>query len=243
MLISVYSDSTALPRKNLTPLSDTWPYLLETNLEEKLQQEVIFLNRSFGGYKLHELLSLFKLDMGYYYDDKSINQNNSKTICIFTSGIVDGSPRPISYKLKKLDKVLFIGKFLSVKVVGFLQKFRPVIQQKFSYTPVNLDSFASDLSELGNVTKNLDVTLLLIETALPHEFLESRSPGITASIKKFNAIKKDSASRFNHFHYIEFGDSFRSDMYVSKEDGHHFNKEGHIFFYKKILDALLELQM
>ena len=242
MLISIYSDSTAMPRKNQTPVSDTWPHLLVTNLEEKLQQEVILLNRSFRGYKLHELLSVFKLDMGYYYDYKSINQNNSKTICIFTSGIVDGSPRPITYKLKKLDKVPFVGKCLLVKAIGFLHKFRPIIQQKFSYTPVKLDSFASDLSELGNVTKNLDITLLLIETPLPHEFIDSRSPGITASIKKFNATKKDIASRFNHFNYIEFGDSFRSDMYVSKEDGHHFNKEGHLFFQEKILNALLELQ-
>ena len=211
-----------------------------TNLKEKLQQEVFLLNRSFGGYKLHELLSVFRIDMGYYYDEKSINQNNSKTICIFTSGIVDGSPRPITYKLKKLDKVPFIGKYISVKVVGFLHKFRPIIQWKFSYTPVSLDSFASDLSELGNLTKNLDFTLLLIETPCPHAHLESRSPGITKSIREFNALKKDMAGKYSNVHYIEFGDSFSNNFYISKEDGHHFNKEGHLFFQEKILNAILE---
>jgi len=202
MLISIYSDSTALPRINQVPVSDTWPHRLTTNLEEILQKEVFMLNRSFGGYTLHKLLSVFQEDMGYYHNNKSINKNNSKSICIFTSGIVDGSPRPITYKIKMLDKIFFFSKSISSKVIGSLHKFRPQIQKKFSYVPVSVSSFAQDLSKLGDLSKNLDLTILLIETPLPHKFLESRSPEITDSIKKFNAIKKDIASRFNHFNYI-----------------------------------------
>ena len=242
MLISIYSDSTAIPRRALISIAETWPEILASMYRTKFGKEFFFINRSFGGIQFKELLKLFKRDSKYYFNDRNANDLNSQSICVFTSGIVDGAPRPITYKLKLLSKIPFVGPKLWGSIVGYLSKFRPKIQSHFAYTTVPINEFRIDLQDLAQISLNLNIFVILLETPMPHSNLELRSPGIIQSIKTFNTTKKIIASSYEHIRYVELADSFNEELYLSAEDGHHFNVAGHTLIadilYLEILDIL-----
>lgn len=241
MLISVYSDSTAIPRRDLVPLAGTWPEILVSNLRRQNANEIFLLNRSFGGVEFNVLLELFNKDSKYYYNLNSSNCFDFGSICIFTSGIVDGSPRPITYKLKILNKIPFLGNRLWNKIANYLHRYRPWIQSRFSYTPVSLKKYSVDLGKLAEVAKNLNIYVLLMETPTPHSRLELRSPGILKSIFDFNEIKRQTASSYENIEFVKVSDSFIEDYYISEDDGHHFNYEGHLAIAEILTEAILKI--
>ena len=241
MLISVYSDSTSIPRRDLVHLSETWPEILVSNLREKSENEIFLLNRSFGGIEFSELLELFNKDSKYYYNQIKSNCYGFESICIFTSGIVDGSPRPITYKLKVLNHIPFIGNRLWSKISNYLHAHRPLIQSRFSYTPVSIKKYSVDLGKLAEVAKDLNIYVLLMETPTPHSHLELRSPGILKSIFDFNEIKKQTASSYENIKFVKVSDFFIEDYYISEDDGHHFNYEGHLAIAEFLTEAVLKI--
>lgn len=241
MLISVYSDSTAIPRRNLIHLSETWPEILVSNLREKSEHEIFLLNRSFGGIEFSELLKLFNKDSKYYYNQDKSNCFDFASICIFTSGIVDGSPRPITYKLKVLNKIPFIGTWLWSKTLDYLHAYRPSIQSRFSYTPVSIKKFSRELNNLVAIAKDLNIYVILLETPPPHSHLELRSPGILNSIQDFNKIKNQTASSLKNVKFVKLSDFFNDNNYISEDDGHHFNYQGHLAIAEVLTEAILKI--
>jgi hypothetical protein len=241
MLIAVYSDSTALPRRGLIPVDQTWPNILSSKLLMQYEKECFFLNRSFGGITFEELIELFRRDSAYYFDLNKSKDLAFQSICIFTSGIVDGSPWPITYRLKFLSRIPFIGSSLWKHIGSYLSKFRPLIQSRFAYTPVSIAKFSIELRKLAEISDSLDIFVILLETPMPHSNLEIRSPGILKSIKKFNTAKEKIANSFEQIQYVKLSEFFADDLYISAEDGHHFNITGHGLVADILSNEILKL--
>ena len=242
MLISIYSDSTAIPRRDVLNVADTWPEILAFNLRRQYGDVIFLLNRSFGGSKFGALLESFKMDSKYYHNVRNPDIFNFESICIFTSGIVDGSPRPITYKLKILNRIPYIGTRLWNKTANFLHKFRPSIQSRFSYTPVSINQFSLELRNMAELAKNLNIFVILLETPPPHSNLEIRSPGILSSIIEFNRIKKETSRSFENIIWVGVSDFFTEEYYISADDGHHYNLAGHSAIAEVLTQVILGIK-
>jgi hypothetical protein len=152
----------------------------------KFNKKIYLLNQTFGVYNLSQLTQLFKKDADYFYPAVDVNVNSTQIFVIFTSGIVDGSPQPITYKLCIIDQIPIIGRLIWEKIEPLLNKHRYLIQSAISYAPTSLTKFNLDLNYLGKLSSSLNVKIILLETPLPHPKLEFRSPGVVTSIVAFN---------------------------------------------------------
>jgi lysophospholipase L1-like esterase len=76
---------------------------------------------------------------------------------------------------------------------------------------------------------------------MPHSNLEIRSPGILKSIKKFNTAKEKIANSFEQIQYVKLSEFFADDLYISAEDGHHFNITGHGLVADILSNEILKL--
>jgi lysophospholipase L1-like esterase len=122
-----------------------------------------------------------------------------------------------------------------------LSKFRPLIQSRFAYTPVSIAKFSIELRKLAEISDSLDIFVILLETPMPHSNLEIRSPGILKSIKKFNTAKEKIANSFEQIQYVKLSEFFADDLYISAEDGHHFNITGHGLVADILSNEILKL--
>lgn len=213
MNLLVYGESRSLPRAfDGVYLEDTYVSLLGR------RHSVLF--RGAGGASSSELLGLFKRDMPYFASQTDI-------ILIIFLGIVDGAPRPFTYKLKKIWPRRFWG-----KVLKLISPFRPIIQKLWSYQLVPLGDFMENLSEMIGLAIKNSWKCIVVENPLPPNSLEERSPGIRASVKEYNdGLRKIVTElRNENVSYVEFQDAH----FVSSEDGHHLSGDGHATLAMKI---------
>jgi len=245
--IITYSDSTALPRPEFVGPDSTWPQKLLHSLQiEFPENKFVLENRSRGGIKIKEILSLIRSDYSYFSKTKSLQTSNEYiTIIILAAGIVDGSPQPITFKLKLIGKIPYVGPHFWRLLRIPLIKFRPQIQLFWKFTPTKKKRFRKSLDLIKKTLQKYNGINLIIDTPTPHSQLAHRSPGIHESIKKFNLIRKKVFEKNDAFIIIKTND-FSDDLYISSEDGHHYSNPGHEFIsrlaFVEIREKLRSLQ-
>ena len=239
--IITYSDSTALPRPGFVGPDSTWPQKLLHCLQiEFPENKFILENRSKGGIKIQEILSLIRSDYSYFSKTEFTQTNNENyTIVILAAGIVDGSPQPITFKLKLIGKIPYIGPHLWRLLRIPLIKFRPQIQLIWKFTPTNKKRFSKSLESIKKILQKYNGINLIIDTPIPHSQLTNRSPGIHKSIAKFNLIRKKVFEKNDIFLIIKTKD-FTDDLYISSEDGHHYSNLGHEFISSLLFAEIRE---
>jgi hypothetical protein len=114
--LSFYGDSLMLPRPGVLKPEECHPRLLENWLRAKapiISWEV--LQRACGGHTITEIADWMLNDDSYYTDI-------SGGIAVIQAGIVDGAPRPVSQRTRKL--IGRLPKALKKHVVQFLHLHR-----------------------------------------------------------------------------------------------------------------------
>ena len=88
---------------------------------------------------------------------------------------------------------------------------------------------------------NSNVQILICETPMPSKCVLRRSPGFEESVREFNSIKNEVASKYSTVSVIELEKSF-TPSYISEEDGHHFSVSDHLEIASKIRDSFEKLK-
>ncbi len=239
--IFIYSDSTALPRQNSVALDQTWPQVLRRLLEGKLiNTSVELTNRSFGGINIKKTYLNILHDV-QYFGRPTKDPTGTKNIIILAIGIVDASPQPITYKLKKISTIPKIGPRIWGKLKIVLSKKRPQIQKIWSYNTTNKKVFLKYLEKIKYQLSKFNFDLIVyVETPNTHTNLEKRSPGISASIEIYNSMKLENIKDQKKFVFLSL-EQFDDNFFENENDGHHFSRLGHAKFAEKINSAILDM--
>lgn len=225
--IYVYGDSTALPRHPELNAENTWPF----NLGRK--QDSIFV-RGFGGATTTELVALMYRDSPYFgFSEK---REKGDTV-IFAAGIVDAAPRPITYKLKIVTKVPYIGNKIWKIIARGLNKYRPTIQRFLYYKLVSFRRTSFNLNKIRKILKNPQIQIIVVGTPLPSRYVLARSPHLESNIKRLNKIKSEVCKKDNRMHFVSL-DFWSDTFYISVEDGHHYSALGHLEISNRIKSQL-----
>jgi hypothetical protein len=217
--IYIYTDSTGFPRGSLVLPSETWPMLIADS------SNVVYV-RGRGGISIQELWSIFDWDTSYFSLDEEMTEQ--KAVVILSFGIVDFAPRPITYKLSKIRAVPFFGDSLWAKLAKFLHPHREKIQRRWHFQNVSDSEFERYLVFMIERVKNQNIKILLCLTPMPSEYVLDRSPGFRDAILRLNRLKRGVAERYANVEIVEIDIDSDKTGYVSREDGHHFSKVGHI---------------
>jgi hypothetical protein len=239
--ILIYSDSTALPRPNSVVLDQTWPHVLRRLLEGKLiNTSVELINRSFGGINIKKTYLNILHDV-QYFGRPTKDLTGTKSIIILAIGIVDASPQPITYKLKKISIIPKIGPRIWGKLKIVLSKKRPQIQKIWSYNTTKKKVFLKYLQKINYQLSKFNFDLIVYaETPNTHTNLEKRSPGISTSIDNYNSIKLENIEGQKNFVYLGF-EQFNDNFFENETDGHHFSRLGHAKFAEKLNATILDM--
>ena len=228
----VYTDSTGFPRSNEVSLAQTWPILLSVT-------GLPYMIRGRAGYSSKDVLKNI-LDDAFYFSFERSAQNGKIAVVLFF-GIVDAAPRPITYKLKILSKIPFIGRKIWSKFSQIiLTPTRPMIQRIWSYNLVSPVNFRKNLISICRNLENSNIKVLLCENPIPSKYVISRSPGFDKSVVRYNSIKRQVAEKFSNVVLVEFEKNFEPE-YVSEKDGHHFSALDHQYIRSRILECLAQI--
>ena len=241
--ILICSDSTALPRGTFVGVESILPEILLGQLKSEFpRHKFILINSSQGGIKVDRILELIQHDYPYFYTDKYMNEN-LKTVIILSIGVVDGSPQPITYKLKFISKIPYLGVPAWSAIKKILVKSRPSIQKIWKYTPTKLNKFRNKLKFIKGIFESYQGIILIVDTPEPHPSLQRRSPGIHKSIRQFNSAKQSIFENQDNFIIVNIKE-FDGESYISAQDGHHYSIKGHKtmanMVFKKIENAVVE---
>jgi hypothetical protein len=211
-----YTDSVAFPRIEDQALEQTWPFILKDRLETECDVRIYPCLRGLGGATISEICRILLRDIGYFRGQ----MDNTVSIVIFNTGIVDAAPQPFTYCLRKIARIPFIGPKIWHYVQKPLISNRVLLQRIWWYRQTTPWHFRYVFNRMIRQVKRLNMEAVSIDTPMTPLSLEARSPGLLESIRQYNSIKHDNTDAthvamdwVNDAHYLE--------------DGHHFNLEGH----------------
>jgi len=202
-------------------MSLTWPQVLQDKLSDTTS-EMFFTVRYFPGCSAKIIADSFEKDAFYFHFQQKDSQPN---IVIFAFGVVDAAPRPITYSLKRLAGIPKIGPKLWRSLNYMLKPWKTLILRIGHYHLTSTSSFERLIGKLIDNSAGVS-KFYLLDTPLPHVFLESRTPGFREDVMKYNQIKQSLGAKFDNVDAVSLSE-FSEDFYISKEDGHHFSNKGH----------------
>jgi hypothetical protein len=225
--VIVYSDSTSLPRVEFVKPAETWPSFLNS------YSDAIYV-RSRGGITSKQILRMLKEDSIYLSHS---SKEYLRTLVIFAFGIVDCAPQPITYRLKIIQRLPFIGRVIWRLIRPTLIKCRKEIQGVLSYRPISPKRFRTNLIKMIESIENPRSQIIVIGTPIPSNFVLNRSPGFFESVILYNKIKEEVSSKYKNVIFVDMG-RFITNGYISEKDGHHFSEIGHRNFADILLKKL-----
>lgn len=210
----IYSDSIALPRKNLQFSYNTFPFLLADIIKDQLDIKCNIYIRSLGGGKISEIRKLLIRDTGYFSYPR-----DKVCITIFNVGIVDCSPQPFTYHLRFIAKIPFINRVFWPYLRNFLRRHRRLLQSIYSFRRTSPKLFKYYFADMVRRANDNGMNVFSLATPLTSENAEFRSPGLKKSIDLYNNIKRQNNSCVH----------IPMDWYLDTNylDEHHFNNLGH----------------
>ena len=215
--IYVYADSTAFPRALSVRPEDSWPMKITQS------QDLVYL-RGFGGATSSDLVSLMERDSTYFGFREDWSECDD--IVIFSAGIVDVAPRPITYKLKVVTKIPVLGPKIWIAISVILRKHRVSIQRIARYKLVSYRQYRKNLRKISKIITNTNIRILITETPIPSGYVLDRSPYFRSNVEKLNQLKLRETEWNPRLEFISLGID-EEGHYVSREDGHHFSVKGH----------------
>lgn len=227
--VFIYSDSTAMPRPGLTNLEDTWPFLLALKLKKDKQITINLITRYIPASTAKELLSLYKKDAFYF---SFMEDSRILNLVVFAFGIVDVAPRPFTHPLRIISKFPKLGPLVWRHVKKPLNYSKALIMRLGSYKATSLRKYRNLISKIFSGFSGVDYFILL-ETPIPHVYLEGRNRGFQDSVYKLNILKKQLSADNERVRLVTL-DKFLPEFYISKEDGHHFANSGHAFVANQV---------
>jgi hypothetical protein len=222
-----YTDSVAFPRLADQSVDMTWPFLLTEMLREDLGARVYPCLRGLGGGKITDVQRLFLADSGYF----RAQGNDTSSFVIFNTGIVDAAPQPFTYCLRVMARIPRIGPPAWNLVQKLLGPHRVWLQRLFAYRQTSRLRFVRVFDRMVRLTKRAGMISISLDTPLTPASLESRSPGLRASIDEYNALKHRNTDTI-HVAMDWVGE----DHYL--ECGHHFNAAGHRETAQRLMVAI-----
>lgn len=196
----------------------------------------VFL-RGFGGATSSDLISIMERDILYFgFRD---NSTYSEDIVIFSAGIVDVAPRPITYKLKIVTKLPLFGPRIWIAIGTILRPHRQAIQRVARYKLISYRRYRKNIRKISRLITNPNVVILITETPIPSLQVCSRSPNFKVNVERLNDLKLNEVLRDPRMKFVPL--SIDEDKYyVSPQDGHHFSVEGHEVVAEQVKVALNE---
>lgn len=226
----VYSDSTAMPKPGYSSISESWPFLLKAKIESIDGRKVNLITRFMPATTAKEMQSIFARDATNF----GFNEVNSeKNIVVFSFGVNDAAPRPITYALRKITKIRFFGPKVWKILEIYFAKNKKAILKIGRYRFTRPRRFEAYLRKSFQTSLGIH-EFLLLTTPMPHTFLETRTPGFRNSVMEFNARKINVSRQFDKVRIVDLA-GFDEDLYISKIDGHHFSRAGHEYVSNQIL--------
>jgi len=226
--IFVYSDSTAFPRSPSVKPYQCWPMKIGEN------HDFVFL-RGFGGATSSDLISIMERDILYFgFRDNAID---SEDIVIFSAGIVDIAPRPITYKLKIVTKLPILGPWIWVAIGRILSPHRQAIQRIARYKLISYRRYRQNIRKISRLITNPNARILITETPIPSLQVCSRSPYFKNNVERLNRLKINEVLRDLRLEFVSLKIN-KDEYYVSPHDGHHFSVEGHEIVAEQVKVAL-----
>lgn len=229
--VIIYGDSTSLPRPtDLVETSDTYYWEILRYLGDECTLE----NRSMGGVSVKKLRRKMLDDAHYLFPR---NFSNDKKLVIVNLGVVDAGVHPITYKLKAIIRVPILGRHLWRALAKTINPSRAKIIKIWKYSATSPAKFSREFEKMMKFLLDRDVMICVLLTPIPHRYLESRSPGFSENVKKYNSIKIKVCEQYPSIYLINL-DTFLDTYYVSDKDGHHYSKAGHGYIFNEIRSKL-----
>ncbi len=232
--LALYADSLGCPRKGIVNSDQRYIALIENHLRTKYNQEYIEIrDKSKGGVTLPELLEQYNVDNGYY--------QLPGDYFILHAGIVDCAPRPIGDYLKQ--KISVLPGILKNRIIKYIHHNRARFINRTNGRLVRTSptDFEKTLSNLLNHTSSNYTKTFVINVCPTNQLIETRSPGLTKNIIKYNKIIEDAIISLRSENvilidvYNELSSSKDLDLYIVKEDGHHIYPLTHELIANKII--------
>jgi hypothetical protein len=206
----------AFPRLADQSVDMTWPFLLSEALRDEFGVPVYPCLRGLGGGTISDVQRLFLTDHGYFRAQGA----DTRSFVIFNTGIVDAAPQPFTYCLRLMAKVPKIGPRVWEQVQKLLVPHRARLQAIYAYRMTSRRRFSRVFDRMVRLAKRSGLIPISLDTPLTPTTLEARSPGLRASVREYNALKRRNETPIHvamdwvgEAHYLECG--------------HHFNATGH----------------
>jgi hypothetical protein len=229
--VIIYGDSTSLPRPtDLVETSDTYYWKIIRYLGDECSLE----NRSVGGVSVKKLRRKMLDDAHYLFPGNFLND---KKLVILNMGVVDAGVHPITYKLKAIIRVPILGRYIWAALAKTINPYRAKIIKIWKYSIVSPAKFSQEFEKMIKFLLDRDVLICVLLTPIPGRYIESRSPGFSENVKKYNSIKSKICEQYPTIHLINL-DKFLDTHYVSDIDGHHYSKAGHSYIFNEIRSKL-----
>ncbi len=213
--VLILSDSRALPRNfEEVRFEDTWVSLVGNHCNVYM--------RGYGGSTSRELVAIFKRDYSYFADQPGV-------ILILFVGIVDAAPRPFTFAFRR-----FRPRFFWLPLIKILKPLRPKLQKILSYRLISPKEFRANIKFLCDKANLSKWKLIVVSIPLPTNQAEERSPGFQESVYAYNSILREISSLYPGTAYIDLS-PVGENFFVSKEDGHHLSKAGHLQLGTEVL--------
>ena len=228
----IYSDSLAFRRPGQPQdLSFTYPFLLKALTERHLGVRTNLIMRGGGGARVSDIGKTIKRDAGYFGGDAT-----ALNIAILQLGIVDCAPRPITYAVSPLLRILPI---VGPRILAMFVRHRRGLQNIWSYAVTSQSAFKREYASIVYTCRSAQIRVLSIGLPLPPFPIEHRSPGFRRSASIYNTLIHDLVP--DSFCDMEqyMTESLRETLLLP--DGHHLTEEGHRFYAEKIFDHLKKL--
>jgi hypothetical protein len=229
--VIIYGDSTSLPRPtDLVETPDTYYWKIMRYLGDECSLE----NRSTGGVSIKKLRRKMLDDAHYLFPGNFLNDNK---LVILNMGVVDSGVHPITYKLKAIIRVPILGRYIWRALAKTINPSRAKIIKIWKYSTTSPAKFSQEFEKMIKFLLGRDVLICVLLTPIPHRYLEFRSPGFRANVKKYNSIKSKICEQYPAIYLINL-DKFLDTYYVSDIDGHHYSKAGHSYIFNEIRSKL-----
>lgn len=234
LLLRVYGDSLGMPRDfGGIHYRETYAELLKSALEQQ-GWRVDLYNRSKGNIAVDELKTMVENDRKYF--------GQQREIVVIQCGIVDSAPRPISGRTRRL-----VGRFperLRRRVISFLHSNRArILSSGFQWRVTEPPPFRLAYRELLLAAGAGTGHVYSINVAPTTHEMEEHSPGLSSSIRLYNAIIADEVQRAGEtaqlidVHRAILEESGGLQRYIDSKDGHHITRQGHLLYTRLIMAA------
>jgi len=220
--IMIITDSVSMPRDEV-PYEQTWISLLKNTM-----QGYDIMDRSARGSTSTRLIS----EGGGGSD---LLETYMPGTVILQIGMTECAPRLFrkngleNFILKKI-----IPKKLIPAYVNYVKRTRG---RNPDITDVSPDQYKINMNNYAQRCSKINASLFIVKILKPSKLYISKSPGVKRNIDLYNSISEEMACNYNNVHIIDPADNIAVTDSICLDELH-INTEGHLIYFKKIVEAL-----